>query len=414
MEKALLLPRSNNAPGPSRPPQSPTAWLNGIRGIASVIVALNHYLYGEFAAPWLGYGSSPDNRWLHQLPFIRLIWCGHAMPPVFFVISGYCACWSAIRLRDSHGLEKMVASLSASAFRRGLRLYLPVIFMSVLAQLVFFFGLYNWRWTEVSLQPWHRPGDHLKYLATYLLDITNPVYPTDNGGLNLQFWVIPVEYAGSLTCYVTVLALARTKPTTRPLILAALIASFLLRGNCHTYTFLSGVLIAELTLLLPHPPPLLPRLALLLGTYLLGLPNNYRRTPGYAWLAALEPRAWGAFAEHNWRAVAAALTVAAGALDRAGPLQRLGRARLPQRLGSTSFELYLCHMLLIRMWRNPLVDAVMAGFEVADARGFWVAYLVSGAVMATLVMWCAEGLGRVNEGLQGWARRVEGWAMRGG
>lgn len=421
MEKSLLLPVSKT-PEFSKPSArpSPTAWLNGLRGVASVIVALNHYLYGEFSSPWQGFGSSSESHYLHQLPFLRVIWCGHAMPPIFFVISGYCACHSAIRLRDSQGLSAMVSSLSRSAFRRGLRLYLPVFFMAILAQVLFFCGLYNWRWSEVSLQPWHAPGTHLKYLATYLLDITNPVYPTDNGGLNLQFWVIPVEYAGSLTTYVTVLALAGTKRHLRPALLAALILPFIYRGNCHTYTFLSGLLIAELNLLRsttaasnPSRWLRLPRRAntalFLLAWYLVGLPNNYSETPGFAVLARIEPSRWGGFAEHNWRAIAAVLLVYSMSND--ARLQVLPNARVPQYLSTISWEIYLSHMMLYRLWRNPIVDFVMSWFEYASEGGFRCGFVVSAVIMATIVHWAAETLKLVNGRLVGIAKRIEAWAQ---
>ncbi|KAH7042125.1 hypothetical protein B0J12DRAFT_674734 [Macrophomina phaseolina] len=339
------------------------------------------------------------------------------MPPVFFVISGYCACHSAMRLRDAQGPPAMVNRLSRSAFRRGLRLYLPVFFMATLSQLLFFFGLYNWNWTEVTLQPWHAPLAHLKYLVTYLFEIANPMDVTQNPGLNLQYWVIPVEYAGSLTVYTTCLALAGAKRTVRPILLALLILPFIYRGSFLTYTFLAGHLIAELDLVRAHGTGSQRRglshratTALLLASlYFLSLPDNYPATPGYAFLDALTPPRWGAVAQHNWRALAACLFVYALSSD--VRLQALPSATLPQYLGSISWEVYLCHMMVYRLWRSPLMDFVMSRFEYATTRGLGWGVVVSGVVAATAVQGCASGLKRVNAWLMRCARLWEGWAL---
>ncbi|KAB2572378.1 hypothetical protein DBV05_g8948 [Lasiodiplodia theobromae] len=379
--------------------------------MASVIVALNHYLYGEFSAPWLGFGSSPENRYLHQLPFVRIIWCGHAMPPIFFVVSGYCACYSALRLRDAQDYAAMAKSLSRSAFRRGLRLYLPVFFMSALSQLLLFCGLYNWRWTETALVPWHAPIEHLKYLATYLLDITNLVYLTDNPGLNVQFWVIPLEYIGSLTIYVTVLALAGVKAHFRPAVLAALIAPFVYRGHYNTYTFLAGHLICEMNLLHSQRGGWrfgrrVNAALFFFAWFLIGLPDNYFDTPGYSFLSALEPSPWGAYAQQNWRGLAAILLVFSMSNDIR--LQSLPNSQIPQYLSTISWEIYLSHTMIYRLWRNPLVNFFMSWFEYATFAGTWFSFVASGVVMATIVQWGAERLKMINNKLSELSKKAEG------
>ncbi|KAL1632662.1 hypothetical protein SLS56_003359 [Neofusicoccum ribis] len=412
MERPLLPQTKESVRSATQIPS--TTWINGVRGIASVIIALNHYLYGDFAAPWLGFGSSPENRHLHQLPFIRVIWCGHGMRPIFFIISGYYACWSAIRSRDS-SLEKMVTSLSSSAFRRGLRSYLPVFFMATLSQVVLFCGLYNWDWSETtSLKPWTSPGDHLKYLLSYLVDITNPVYITHNPGLNLQYWVMPIEYAGSLASYMTVLALARVKPRLRPGFLAASILPFLYRANCFTYTFLCGVLIAELNLACARGAlrvsPLLNRILFLLGSFLICLPDNYADTPGYSWLVGLESlTAWGEEAPHNWRSVAGVLFVFG--ICNETKLQRLPNSRTPQYLAKISWEIYLVHITLYYMWMKPIRGFIMSLLERAPVGEFWMGHIVSGILMAAIVHWFAKRLKIINGRLMTFAKRIEEWAQ---
>ena len=76
---------------PSEPTKVPaTAYLNGLRGVAAFIVFCQHlttdYYVGE---PLLGYGSRPQDVWITQLPFIRLIYRGSFMIAIFFILSGY-------------------------------------------------------------------------------------------------------------------------------------------------------------------------------------------------------------------------------------------------------------------------------------------------------------------------------------
>jgi hypothetical protein len=67
----------------------PTSYLDGLRGVAAFFVVLHHFLLDWFPSLVYSYGSSPDNRYLFQLPFIRIIYSGGGMVSTFFVISGY-------------------------------------------------------------------------------------------------------------------------------------------------------------------------------------------------------------------------------------------------------------------------------------------------------------------------------------
>jgi hypothetical protein len=73
----------------NREPQKlrPTAWLDGLRGVAALIVTIYHFAHFW---PWMvrGWGASEtDYHWL-QFYFVRLIISGGFMVRIFFVISG--------------------------------------------------------------------------------------------------------------------------------------------------------------------------------------------------------------------------------------------------------------------------------------------------------------------------------------
>jgi hypothetical protein len=70
----------------------PTAWLDGLRGWASLIVFSFHFIHAYHKWHSLGYGFE-DNWLLVELPFIRLFYSGEAMVYVFFIVSGYSLAW---------------------------------------------------------------------------------------------------------------------------------------------------------------------------------------------------------------------------------------------------------------------------------------------------------------------------------
>lgn len=65
----------------------PTAWLDGVRGVAALIVTIYHYAY---LWPWAqtGWGVSKNDHHFMQLHFIRVIISGGFMVRIFFMISG--------------------------------------------------------------------------------------------------------------------------------------------------------------------------------------------------------------------------------------------------------------------------------------------------------------------------------------
>ncbi|KAH6649870.1 acyltransferase family-domain-containing protein [Chaetomium tenue] len=173
----------NNPPLPPRPtaPQpGPTAYLDGMRGLAALIVFFCHFLYTSFAiAPGYGSGSgttaatttptannnhsnppNPPNHHHHLplLPFIRLLFSGPPMVCVFFIISGY-----ALSLRpltraatttttQSTGTTSALTALTSLIFRRFPRLFLPAFASTLLITLLVASGMYE-RTRAVAANP---------------------------------------------------------------------------------------------------------------------------------------------------------------------------------------------------------------------------------------------------------------------
>src|SRR5882757_1605507 len=72
---------------------APTAFLDGMRGLAAFVVFICHLTYGTFDIGH-AWGAHPDQPTLAhknflRLPIVRLLYSGPPMVAIFFVISGY-------------------------------------------------------------------------------------------------------------------------------------------------------------------------------------------------------------------------------------------------------------------------------------------------------------------------------------
>lgn len=394
-----------------------TKWLDGLRGVAATIVAFDHFFMGDIWHPFISFWAEPpeENRRIIQLPPIRILFSAHAMVTLFMVISGYAISINLIKAREqqnSHTLQRgqsFFNKLSSAVLRRVFRIYLPVLVISIISQLLFFFNLYNWTFDEGVLrgiQPLTSPFAHIKWLIIYMMDSMNMIAFEYNGGFNGQLWTMPVEYRGSCVIYLFMIGLAGWKKSLRLWVLPTLAVYFLWYGIWDIFGFLWGLWLAERAAggyahgdprateielesdtdgdfddsekLLPlHRLPgqrywkhwralataermhllsnILTGIAFVMGIHLLCLGDDGKLTPGYQWLEALNSHKW----KDNWqvyhwcwKSVGAAVLVYS--VSNSQMLQRPLNTRIIQYLGKISFSLYLVHQAIYHLWRDPL------------------------------------------------------------
>ncbi|KAH7065462.1 acyltransferase 3 [Macrophomina phaseolina] len=254
---------------------STTAWVDGVRGLAALIVTVNHLAWHVIGPLFQGYKAFPpeEHSSIFQLPGLRIIFGARAMVPLFFVISGYCISLSSIRARNgihdtttdatTAAAAALLSTLSNTVFRRAIRLMVPVLAITLLSQLVYALGGYSaWplrddRDTLPTGPSQSSPLAHAAYLVAYWGSLFDQVLTgrrcAGTGsrdcpvGLNGQVWTIPLELRGSLLVYLCVLGLARVRHAPRVWALAALAAAMLARAWWEAATFVAGLLIAEVT-----------------------------------------------------------------------------------------------------------------------------------------------------------------------
>ncbi|KAK1973220.1 acyltransferase family-domain-containing protein [Colletotrichum cereale] len=339
------------------PQPNATSYLNGLRGIASLVVALQHNVEEYFPLIHRGWGDEPDDTHIIQLPFVRLIIHGSFSVALFFVISGFALSYGP--LKKIHRRET-IDVLSSSVLRRPFRLFLPVIPILVFSNfiLVRWLGALYVSGSMDVIQPQSSLWAEIQQSWT---DFRAIIVSGDHPDSVPQTWTLSVEYQGSLLVFLCCQALARVATVPRFVSMAAIFWWQWSLGNWGPGLFLAGMMIADLRELRPKLPILGQRagylisaanwLMLLMGLFFGGWPlkGNGGATLGFSYFNWVPT---GEIAQQwFWYSVSAIMLVLSLENMPGGMLQTWLDARWVLYLGEISYGLYLVHFAV---WMNPL------------------------------------------------------------
>lgn len=354
--KPSFLSRTSNSARSLRP----TAYLDGLRGLAAFLVYVTHHVgvAHDFGSPiQSGFGAN-GNYSLITLPFLRVLFTGsHFAVPIFFVISGYVL--SRGPLRTIHnGNGNVGASLASAIFRRGIRLWLPVIGTTFTYMIIRHMGVWA-DWPKLQPSFIAELGHYVMELIrfTYLLRIEENPYvdlSITTFSYNPHTWTIALEYQGSILLFIVLLSFSTFNSRTRLTMTALLALYFNLLGSWVSFCFLSGAVIAEMDLLdigavgkVSQSRRMFSSCLLVLGLWLASMPtvelraqtvDDLASNPGWAILASLVPSAYADIKPFwlSWGAVA--LVIAINQLEW---LRAFFETEFLQYLGRISFAFYL-------------------------------------------------------------------------
>lgn len=124
----------------------PTSYLDGLRGVASLIVFVGHYTENNVGWYQEAYGLYEDRAASSplQLPIVRIIYSGRPMVHVFFIISGFVLCYKPIKQIHEQQYSALSSTLSSSIFRRAIRLFLPSFICILIMGLFIQMGFYHY------------------------------------------------------------------------------------------------------------------------------------------------------------------------------------------------------------------------------------------------------------------------------
>lgn len=239
---------------------SPTAYLDGMRGLAAFIVFFCHYFYTSLRIAE-GWGSNDSNYELFKLPYLRLVYAGPPMVAVFFIISGYALSLKPIKLARGQKWNDFATTMSSFVLRRAIRLFLPTAISTLLIVFLLRIGAYEWN-REFSRDPTYHNNvqeiapERLETLSEQLWDWAHAMFNFVHiwgwekyGGstsYDVHLWTIPIEFRASMMLFLTMVGLARLRTTAR-LIILGLIMTFVYKSDrWEMNLFYCGMLYAEL------------------------------------------------------------------------------------------------------------------------------------------------------------------------
>lgn len=238
--------------------RSKTAWLDGLRGWAALIVCFVHLTvythpgiescYGAPLPFQLGVSGEPRNITPAAWPILRVLWNGgHFAVMVFFTISGYVLTKRLISLLHEGRQADFVSALHSSICRRPLRLFLPVLWSTLILLTV-------WHVTGFTT-PWPPRKDNIFLeLVAWMRESGKFVFFFRTGFLftyyNIHTWTIPVELRGSLFLFVWLFAVSQMAHKTRFMFTMGMVLYLVFVSPGAMYaTFFAGMVTAELDLI---------------------------------------------------------------------------------------------------------------------------------------------------------------------
>ncbi len=358
--------------------------LDGLRGIAAVIVVLCHFVLAF--QPALGSGNPAQGALATATGLSRtlltIFWNGDFAVTTFFVLSGFVLSLASARAPEPNQVRRFAGQLA----RRWLRLAGPILASSLLVWAVLEAGwAYNKQAAALNGSTWidmhygwtaWEPNSLLILVRQSTFDI----FTSGEQWWNAALWTMPIEFVGSLGVF-AFYALLRSAP--RHIRLVALISAAATLCATNYLGFAAGALLWEArpsAIGVGRATRAGGACALLMAIVLGGMPYDLMHTaywPLFVFLSA-----------HVHNAVAAAHR--AGAILMVAAvlwlplLQRVMMSRLPQALGRVSFMVYLCHIVVLCSLASWLVIRLtpLVGYDLATA----AALLATGAILAPLAV----------------------------
>jgi peptidoglycan/LPS O-acetylase OafA/YrhL len=437
---SFLQPRRENAK------VSPTAWLDGMRGIAAFLVYIRHFAAASHPDIQYGWGTNGEHHTIIQLPFLHLLTAGPAMVALFFIISGYALSLGPLRAIHNQSVETALVRLSSATFRRAARLFLPGVVSTFVVMICIALGLYDRGFASMNsedmpgfLEPQPPMVNDRSFSEQFMiwlimtwrwLDVWNP----GNHPYDVHLWTLPVEFRCSVILFMALVAFARTRPRARLGMLFGCIAYCHYTNAWEAWLFFAGSFLAQLKMLQEEansPPPPLgiagitgdiseekhekptskmdhARLVIFVaGLYLLSSPDiqSYALeeanepsivscAPGYCILSSFSPLNW----PEPFRflhCIGAFLVVYATSSSHTSTLRSFFDNSFSVYLGKISFALYLVHGPVVHMlgfWFVPWCWK-WSGKEILLHKeiGFGMAFVV----VTIFVVWAADVFWRV-------------------
>ncbi|KAJ9628340.1 uncharacterized protein PV06_06640 [Exophiala oligosperma] len=246
--------------------------LDGLRGIACLLVFNFHWAFDN------GYGNRTEgmastvNLWW-ELPWVTWMYAGKSMVYVFFVISGYVLSYKPLtQIHQNRGTVATAcySTLASSAFRRGIRLFLPTMVDTIFTALLIrtpIFGLSIQTYLDTKIKRYYldiwmgpkRPEDSFwKELRAALTTcwgyVDSSMIPWTERDIDVRkyddvHWTIPIEFKCSMLLFILLLSTAHIRTRAR-LVIHCLACLYTFSNNrIALFCFFAGMVLAEVDII---------------------------------------------------------------------------------------------------------------------------------------------------------------------
>jgi len=416
----------------------PTAYLDGMRGLAALVVFFCHYFYTCFVIAE-GWGFGERNYHILKLPIIRLFYQGPPMVCLFFVISGYALSLKPLKLARSRSHEAFTTTMTSFVFRRAFRLFLPTAASTLLIVFLLRVGLYEWT-RAFADDPTYMPNvreTHYRRFDTTSAQLADWAWNLfgffhvwgwekygGSMGIDVHLWTIPVEYRASMALFLTLIGTARLKTGLRFLCVGLAMLFTYRSDRWEMLLFFFGMVLAEWDLIrgahkaaptdqslqqmemstpsllgpipsAPTPPPRGGRrlktimwISLsVLALYLMSQPDvGYEATPGWRFLSSLIPE-WFSNKYRYWQCVGAVLFVLSVGYSPAW--QRFFNTAVVQYFGRISYALYLMHGPVLHTF-GYATERWMWGITGIEGSAYVWGFVLASLFVVPMVVWAAD------------------------
>ncbi|KAK5061544.1 hypothetical protein LTR84_008088 [Exophiala bonariae] len=399
-----------------------TAYLDGLRGFAALLVYWGHHeLWAHDSEAILENVYGYDSQYYFvNLPGVRLFFSGgHLAVTIFFVLSGYVLSAKPLTYIQAGEQLSLGDNLSSALFRRWIRLHIPLICTTFL--FMSSWHLFGYK-TDTEAQSNFRDE-----VWNWYCEFKNFSFVFRTGGepmfsYNFHTWSIPVEFRGSVAVYTALLAFSRCTRNARLWCEVGLVIYFMyIADGWSNAAFIAGMLLCDLELLyasrnIPETFKPLARfkhtifyLMFFIALYLAGAPASssdihvLKNSPGWHYLSYLKPQA---VYDYKWFYLFWAATFMVASIRHISWLKRFFETRFNQYLGRISYGFYLVHGPILWSLGDRIYAAVGWSREPhavnmpewinflpitkAGPYGLEVSFLLPQLVLLPITLWSAE------------------------
>lgn len=383
------------------PKSSSTSYMNGIRGIACLIVYNYHTNWFHNKYVLNPYGAEPveENSHFTQLPIIRIIYGGRAMVSLFFVLSGFVLAYSPLQkitTRSPSSSNDLVTGISSSILRRFIRLFGPALIP------MFLTGIATWNFPDFNPGNW-RGGDptfrfHMWQRYKMVEPLFNPftweVYTPQ--GID-QCWTLALEYRGSMLVFLLCITTAQLTSRARKTVISITALWGLFYGRADVFCFLSGMFLADqrhsplaseipwLSNKLSIPRPIRSALAVVLmvcSLVLMSWPDHgHQGIEPYKTMDYYTPAMWRVDEPQSWFWGGVGSLGLMTSIENLPSVQRFLSTQFMLWLGETSFSLYLLHWVAFQWFGSVIKTYFVETVGWSKETSFYIMYF---AVLAFL------------------------------